>query len=122
MLSKPNKPFHPRRLATGVRAVLAANMALAAGLMSSTSVAQIEEVVVTAQQREQNLQDVPISISAFTSEAVDKNMFRDVTDYVMKTPNASFTSSGARSRRDISIRGVTNFVGQNNAIRTSTFG
>lgn len=113
------KPAALRRSVAAVRTVLAASVVLTA---APSAIAQIEEVVVTAQQREQNLQDVPISISAFTSEAVDKNMFRDVSDYVMKTPNASFTSAGARSRRDISIRGVTNFVGQNNAIRTSTFG
>lgn len=31
----------------------------------------LEEVVVTAQKREQNLQDVPISISAFSAEKLD---------------------------------------------------
>ncbi len=117
-----NKPAASRRSVAALRTVLAANVAIASGIIAPSAMAQIEEIVVTAQQREQNLQDVPIAISAFTSEAVEKNMFRDVTDYVMKTPNASFTSAGARSRRDISIRGVTNFVGQNNAIRTSTFG
>ncbi|NHO68377.1 TonB-dependent receptor [Aestuariicella hydrocarbonica] len=96
--------------------------ALCSTFLSGITEAQIEEVVVTAQQREQSLQDVPISISAFNGEAIDKNMFKDVSGYVTKTPNASFTSSGSRSRREISIRGVTNFVGQNTALRTSTFG
>jgi iron complex outermembrane receptor protein len=71
----------------------------------------IEEVIVTAQRREQSLQDVPISISAFTSEAIEKYMFTDVGQYITRTPNASFISNGARSRRQISIRGVTNFLG-----------
>jgi iron complex outermembrane receptor protein len=71
----------------------------------------IEEVVVTAQRREQNLQDVPIAISAFTSDAIEKNMFGDVSEYVTQTPNASYISNGARSRRQISIRGVTSFAG-----------
>jgi outer membrane receptor for ferrienterochelin and colicin len=78
--------------------------------------------VVTAQQREASLQDVPIAISAFTEAEIQKNMFRDVTDFVARTPNASFISNGARSRREISMRGVTNFVGANQARRTSTFG
>ena len=111
-----NKSHQLRRGVVAIRTAIAASVAITAGITAPSALAQIEEIVVTAQQREQNLQDVPIAISAFTSEAVDKNMFRDVTDYVMKTPNASFTSAGARSRRDISIRGVTNFVGQNNAI------
>ncbi|MBL4802889.1 MAG: TonB-dependent receptor, partial [Emcibacter sp.] len=82
----------------------------------------IEEVVVTAQQREQNLQEVPISISAFTSDAIEKNMFSDVTEYITRTPNASFISNGAKSRRRISIRGITNSLPDSDAIRTSTFG
>ena len=73
--------------------------------------AGIEEIIVTAQRREQNLQDVPISISAFTADSIEKNMFGDISDYMTKTPNASFISNGARSRRQISIRGVTNFLG-----------
>lgn len=71
----------------------------------------IEEVIVTAQRREQNLQDVPISISAFSADAIEKNMFKDVSEYITKTPNASFISNGSRSGRQISIRGITNFLG-----------
>ena len=82
----------------------------------------IEEIIVTAQHREQNVQDVPISISAFGDADIQKNMFRDVTDFVGRTPNASFISNGARSRKEISMRGVTNFVNSNQARRTSTFG
>ncbi|MDG1907220.1 MAG: TonB-dependent receptor [Arenicella sp.] len=98
---------------------------LAIAMSSGSAVAQnggIEEVVVTAQHREQNIQDVPISISAFSSNDIESNMFRDVTDFVGRTPNASFVSNGAKSRKEISMRGVTNFVNSNQARRTSTFG
>ena len=71
----------------------------------------IEEITVTAQRREQNLQDVPIAISAFTADDIEKNMFDDVSEYLTQTPNASYISTGARSRRQISIRGVTSFAG-----------
>ena len=39
--------------------------------MSVPVSAQIEEIIVTAQKREQNLQEVPISISALTSDQFD---------------------------------------------------
>ena len=81
----------------------------------------IEEVVVTAQRREQNLQDVPISISAFSADAVEAYMFNDVTDYVTRTPNISWKSDGSKSRRELSIRGVTNFLDVNSTLRPSTF-
>ena len=93
--------------------------------LSSAIVAQdgvgIEEVVVTAQRREQNLQDVPISISAFNADAVEAYMFNDVADYVTRTPNISWKSDGSRSRRELSIRGVTNFLDVNSPLRPATF-
>ena len=92
--------------------------------LSSAIVAQdevgIEEVVVTAQRREQNLQEVPISVSAFSADAVEANMFQDVTDYVVRTPNASWTSVGSRSRRELSIRGASNLLNVNRTMRPST--
>ena len=57
----------------------------------------LEEILVTAQQREASLQDVPIAISAFSQTDIQKNMFRDVTDFVARTPNASFITNGARA-------------------------
>ena len=105
-------PPHFNRLAMALLPVW-----LVFGLAPNTVMAQdsefsgIEEIIVTAQRREQNLQDVPIAISAFTAEAIEKYMFADVADYLTRTPNASFISNGARSRRQISIRGVTNFLG-----------
>ena len=44
------------------------SVAVSAALAPSASFAQLEEVVVTAQKREQNLQDVPIAISAVSQE------------------------------------------------------
>ncbi len=83
---------------------------------------ELEEVVVTAQRREQSLQDVPISINAFTADTIDKFMFNDVGEYLIRTPNASFTTDGAKSRRRLSIRGVTDFLAINNTLKPSTFG
>ncbi len=108
--------------ATLAAAVLAVSTGSVSALAQDSSATAIEEIVVTAQHREQNLQDVPISISAFNDADIQKNMFRDVTDFIGRTPNASFVSNGARSRKEISMRGVTNFVNSNQARRTSTFG
>ena len=112
-----------RRLALALMpaaAAFAAGPSIAVAQTSDSSAQSgIEEVIVTAQRREQNLQEVPIAISAFTAEGIEKAMFNDVADYVTRTPNASFITNGARSRRQISIRGVTNFLG---FVGTSTTG
>ena len=57
----------------------------------------IEEIVVTAQKREENLQDVPISINAFTAETLDARGIVDPKDLPQVTPglyigaNAGYT-------------------------------
>jgi len=52
----------------------------------------IEEIVVTAQKREENLQDVPISVSAFSAEALEAKGINDPRDLQLVTPGLSYTS------------------------------
>ena len=95
--------------------------ALAPGVVAAQEAEsfKLEQIVVTAQRREESLQDVPIAITAFTSEVIEKAMFSDVGEYLSQTPNASFINNGIRSARQISIRGITNFLG---FVGTSTTG
>ncbi len=62
----------------------------------------IEELVVTAEKREQNLQDVPVAISAFTSEKRDLIGINSIQDMTNFTPGLNYTSANDRA----SIRGV----------------
>ena len=69
---------------------------------AAVSANTIEELVVTAEKREQRLQDVPIAVSAFTAnkrEIVGINSIQDMTNF---TPGLSYNSSTDR----ISLRGV----------------
>ena len=59
---------------------------------------QIEEVVVTAQHRSENLQEVPITIQAFSGEALQDLGVKSTADLGQFTPNVSIitrTSSSA---------------------------
>ncbi len=49
----------------------------------------IEEIVVTAEKREENLQDVPVSVSAFTGDTIEKLGLRQSVDITAQTPNFS---------------------------------
>ena len=62
----------------------------------------IEELVVTAERREQSLQDVPVAISAFTSERRDLIGINTVQDMTNFTPGLNYSSATDR----ISLRGV----------------
>src|SRR5271156_545227 len=73
----------------------------------------VEEVVVTATRREERLQDVPISISAFSQEKLDQQGLRNIDDLTRLTPGVTFQRNGNGSSAnyndessDISIRGI----------------
>ena len=57
-------------------------------LVSTLAVAQavLEEVVVTAQKREQSIQDVPISITAISGENLSANIVQDIFDLRATVP------------------------------------
>ncbi len=69
----------------------------------------IEEIVVTAQKRETNLQDTPISISAFTGADLDAAGMQDIEDLTFAVPNLHYgrTIGGPLDGGGISIRGVS---------------
>lgn len=67
----------------------------------------LEEVTVTAQQREQSLQQVPLSVTALTGETLLENHLRDFSDLSKLTP--SFTSGANYGYiRNSSMRGISN--------------
>ena len=70
----------------------------------------LEEITVTAQRREQNLQEVPIAITAFTGTQIDRLNIQGATDYLALTPNVSFTHDGQSGTRGLglAIRGINN--------------
>src|SRR4051812_43336501 len=61
----------------------------------------IEELVVTAEKREQNLQDVPIAISAFSDRTRDVIGIQSIQDMTNFTPGLQYSTSTDR----VSLRG-----------------
>ena len=57
-------------------------IAVSAALAPVSVFAQLEEVLVTAQKREQNLQDVPIAISAVSEEMIIQTGVHTITDVI----------------------------------------
>jgi iron complex outermembrane recepter protein len=66
--------------------------------------AGIDEIIVTAQRREQNLQDVPISVSAFGAEQIAAKGLTDVSRLEGLVPGFTFGKAGVDARP--AIRGV----------------
>ena len=96
-----------------VLAVLAASPAFAQDQVPDQTEAEksqtgVTDIVVTANRREQNLQDVGISIAAFTGEQLDDLQVTNAGDVAALTPNVeivrSYASPGFNTQ--ITIRGV----------------
>ena len=69
--------------------------------------AVLEEIVVTAQKREQNLQDVGVSVTAFTGDQIARLGFTNSTDVIAQTPGLSFgTPTGEGNNASLTLRGV----------------
>ncbi len=71
---------------------------------------ELEELIVTAQKREQSVMDVPISIMAFGAQELDKGMIGDLDDLEMFVPGLSVAARGDVQRR-IFMRGMSNLAG-----------
>ena len=76
--------------------------------LSATEVAaqQLDEVVVTARKRTENLQDIPLTITAFSSEAIERRGIKSVEDVVKFTPGLNYDKGFAVQDTRISIRGL----------------
>ncbi|MGZ8284851.1 MAG: TonB-dependent receptor [Allosphingosinicella sp.] len=90
---------------TDEEAAAAANQALdesaASGPVDDT------DIVVTARRRAENLQDVPIAVTAYSGEALERAGAIDITDLSDTTPNVTIeTSRGTNTTLTAFIRGV----------------
>ncbi|MEE8495546.1 MAG: TonB-dependent receptor [Xanthomonadales bacterium] len=70
----------------------------------------LEEITVTARKIEENLQDTPISVSAFTAEGLERRQIFSTEALDQVTPNLSFTNdtvlAGNNASSTIFIRGI----------------
>lgn len=66
---------------------------------------ELEEVIVTAQKREQNLQDIPMSVQVLGNQQLEELNISDFTDYVQYMPSVSFQAFGP-GQTQIYMRGV----------------
>jgi iron complex outermembrane recepter protein len=73
---------------------------------SEASSGMLAEVTVTAQRRTQNIQDVPISMQALTSETLQQLNVSTFDDYIKEIPNVSTASNGP-GQNEVFMRGLS---------------
>ena len=97
-------------IAAAVRLILIESSALAV-LASAPMIAHadddvLQEIVVTAQKREQKLQDVPISVSAISGDALESQGAHDFREVLLSIPGLSYSGTEP-GQSNYSIRGVS---------------
>jgi iron complex outermembrane recepter protein len=91
-------------------AVSADNAQITGGSSQSDFSLELEEIVVTATKRSENLQDVPIAVTAFGKDQIDllrSNNLQDLSGFV---PNMYMPPAGNNNDVAISLRGIGNGV------------
>jgi len=93
-------------LASGpVLAQQAPDAASTAGKAASAT--NLDSITVTARKREETLQEVPVAVTAFTSEALDKLNVQDIGDLGAQVPNLTiYAARGTSSTVTAYIRGI----------------
>ena len=74
---------------------------------SQTAPAALEEVTVTARRRSENLQSVPDTITAFSTQTIEDARIQKFSDFAALTPNMEFFPSATPGNFQMSIRGIS---------------
>ena len=89
------------------------------GTVPGSGAQVLEEIVVTAQKREQNLQETPVAVTAFADGYLDKFQIDDIEDISSHSPGVSMLSFN-RSESHITMRGA--FSANSDPLADRTFG
>ena len=91
-------------LIMGASAVAISGFAVPAFAQQNTTV--IEELVVTAQKKEEALQDVPIAVSAFSQDSLEAQKIDGGPNLQLAIPNVTFAKSNFTNSFNFQIRGI----------------
>jgi len=103
----------------GPRAILASNVSITAlavvliatPVLAETKVDTVAEVIVTARSRAENLQNVPLAVTALTSATLTQASASGLQDISFLTPGLVFSSNGAQANENLVIRGISDTSG-----------
>ncbi len=93
-------------LSKAIACVLSASLLPVATVSAQDGAGAIEEVVVTARKRDENLQDVPIAITAFTEQTIERAGIERPADFISMIPNVTIVDTANVGDTQVSIRGI----------------
>lgn len=66
----------------------------------------VDEIVVTAQKRAENVQDVPLSVAAVSAETLNSRQINNPTELVQVVPGLAFRESSNARGQGFALRGI----------------
>ncbi|MBU1345535.1 MAG: TonB-dependent receptor [Alphaproteobacteria bacterium] len=103
---------------TAVVGAVAFGLAGTAAAQDARQSTSVDDIIVTAQKREQSLQDVPIVVTSLSAEVLEDAGVRDIKDLQILTPGLTVTSTTSEASTTARIRGVGT-VGDNPGLESS---
>lgn len=100
-------PISSRTILLSCASLIAA--ALPTGLLAQTAdeTGESAEIIVTAQKRAENIQDVPIAVSAFTADMIEKQNLDDALDLQLLVPNLLIVGNDRPTLRGIGNNAIS---------------
>jgi iron complex outermembrane receptor protein len=99
-----------RALLATVAVTLAAPAAMTPAVAQGNQVAAVEEIVVTARKRAENLQEIPLAITAFSADDISRRSLQSMTDIAAATPGMIFFENIQGTLATPVIRGLSQTV------------
>jgi iron complex outermembrane receptor protein len=114
--------LHRNRIALGVSATMLTMSLLAVDQIAAAQQA-LEEIVVTARKREESLQEIPIAITAFSADQIERAGYKNLQELSGSVPGLQYSTLGlnvpGRAQSNIRFRGMdTNSLGPTFALGT----
>jgi outer membrane receptor for ferrienterochelin and colicin len=97
---------------------ISATWALSAWAADSPPQPALTEIIVTAQKRQQNIQDVPVSVMAVSAQQLQDAGVKDIKNLQVLTPGVTVTSTTSENVTTARIRGIGT-VGDNPGLESS---
>jgi iron complex outermembrane receptor protein len=107
------------KIGLAIATVLAIAPSRAPAAAASSDSSALQEIVVTSRKREENLQDVPLSVDVFTKKDLQNLAIENFDDYAQKVPSISYISVGPGTQLFV-LRGVSDGSNPNYANTSST--
>ena len=86
------------------------SFALPANIYAQDGILAIEEIIVTSRKREETLMEVPVTVTAFGSKAIEEMALDELPDFVNFTPGFHYSEhsvgKGGRFNRRLLFRGM----------------